>query len=234
MSEEKYMRRTVAYNRTAGIVLALTSITGLFAASASAVNLQDLVIETQRTTQTNGQMTMAWWMPQQFWEESMKANPAVPAAARDQVLAALGDYTVVAMLRAKVGVTGLTEVQPKAELVKNAQFEINGKAIAPLSPEQIAPGAQLVLAQLKPALASMAGQVGQSLELVIYPAKADGKLLVDASQSGTLQIKLYEETFKWRLPLGSLLPARVDAKTGESFPGNYQFNPFTGGKLSAP
>jgi hypothetical protein len=80
----------------------------------------------------------------------------------------------------------------------------------------------------------MAGQVGQSLELVIYPAKVDGKLVVDASQSGTLQLKLYEETFKWRLPLGSLLPAKVDAKTGESFPGNYQFNPFTGNKLGNP
>jgi hypothetical protein len=164
----------------------------------------------------------------------MKANPSVPAAARDQVLAALSDYTVIAMMRAKTGVTGLTDVQPKAELIKNAQLEINGKTLVPVPPEQIAPGAALVLSQLKPALASMAGQVGQAFELVVYPARVDGKLVVDAAQSGTLQIKLYEETFRWRLPLGSLLPAKVDAKTGESFPGNYQFNPFTGGKLSAP
>jgi hypothetical protein len=233
MNKERGMSRRVTTSR-AGILLALIGMTGLFAATASAVNLQELVIETQRTAQSEGQITMAWWMPQQFWEESMKANPAVPAEARDQVLAALGDYTIVAMMRAKAGATGLTDVQSKADLVKNAQFEINGKAIAPLAPEQIAPGAQLVLSQLKPALASMVGQVGQSLELVIYPAKADGKLLVDAAQSGTLQIKLYDATFKWRLPLGSLLPAKVDAKTGESFPGNYQFNPFTGTKLGTP
>ncbi len=79
-------------------------------------------------------------------------------AARDQVLAAPSDYTIVAMLRAKVGITGLTEVQSTAELFQNAQFTINGRTIAPLPPEQIAPGAQLVLSQLKPALASMAGQ----------------------------------------------------------------------------
>lgn len=227
------MNRTSVSQRGAGILLLLISM-GLFATSASAANLQDLVVETQRTAQRDGQMTMAWWMPQQFWQESMNANPSVPAAAREQILTALSDYTIVAMMRARTGATGLTDVQSKAELMKNAQLEINGKVMAPLAPEQIAPGAALVLSQLKPALASMAGQLGQSLELVVYPAKADGKLLVDAAQSGALQIKLYDETFKWRLPLGSLLPAKVDAKTGESFPGNYQFNPFTGGKLGTP
>ena len=41
---------------------------------------------------------------------------------------------------------------------------------------------------------------------------------------------------RYRLPLGSLFPPAVDPKTGESFPGNYHFNPFTGDKLtpSAP
>ena len=37
--------------------------------------------------------------------------------------------------------------------------------------------------------------------------------------------------FRYHLPLGSILPAVVDAHSGESFPGNYHFNPFTGDKL---
>jgi hypothetical protein len=43
---------------------------------------------------------------------------------------------------------------------------------------------------------------------------------------------LYDQTYRWRTPLGSLLPVKVDAKTGEEFPGNYSFNPYTGEKLS--
>jgi hypothetical protein len=70
------------------------------------------------------------------------------------------------------------------------------------------------------------------MEFVVYPAKAaDGTPTVDAAQAGTLKIKLYDQAFSWRLPLGSLLPAQFDKKTGEEFPGNYQFNPFTGDKL---
>jgi hypothetical protein len=85
---------------------------------------------------------------------------------------------------------------------------------------------------MKPAMAANAGPLGQAMEFIVFPAKADGKPLIDAAQAGTLQVTLYDQTYKWRLPLGSVLPARVDAKTGEEFPGNYQFNPYTGDKLS--
>jgi hypothetical protein len=40
--------------------------------------------------------------------------------------------------------------------------------------------------------------------------------------------------FRYRLPLGSFLDPAVDVKTGETFPGNYHFNPFTGSPLSKP
>jgi hypothetical protein len=56
--------------------------------------------------------------------------------------------------------------------------------------------------------------------------------VIDAMQAGTMQVKLFDQSFKWRTPLGSLLPLRVDAKTGEEFPGNYGFNPYTGEKLT--
>lgn len=218
---------------TARFIAAMLLGSSFAVSTASAAALQDLIRDTQRTAESGGSMTMVWWMPQQFWEESLKANPAVPEAARTQVLAALSDYTIIAMLRAKPGVTGLGEVQPKAELLRNLRVEASGKPVEPLSPEQISPAAQLILSQLKPAMAAMVGQVGQAMEFVVYPAKAaDGKLQFDALQTGSVKIALYDANFSWRLPLGSLLPMRVDKKTGEEFPGNYQFNPFTGDRLT--
>lgn len=199
--------------------------------TAQAANLQDLIRDTQRNATVNGNLTMVWWMPQQFWEESMNANPSLPAAARQQVLSVLADYTIIAMMRATPDLTGLGDIQPKEELLKNTRVEFNGKLVEPVAPELIAPAAQLLLAQLKPAMAGLAGQVGQGLEFVVYPAKTEGKPLIDAGQTGSLQVTLYEQVFKWRLPLGSLLPVRIDKKTGEEFPGNYLYNPYTGDKL---
>jgi hypothetical protein len=202
------------------------------AAGVAQAGVQEIVRETQRTTSTDGMLTQVWWMPQQFWEESLKANPAMPAAAREQMLATLSDYIMIAVLRARPGATGLTDVQSKADIAKNLRVEFNGKLTEPVPAEQVSPAAQLLLAQLKPAIAGMAGPVGAAMEFLVYPARVDGKATVDAAHDGSLQIVLYEQTFKWRLPLGSVLPARVDARTGEEFPGNYLFNPFTGGKLT--
>jgi hypothetical protein len=38
---------------------------------------------------------------------------------------------------------------------------------------------------------------------------------------------------RWRLPLGVLLPRKTDPKSGETSPGNYHFDPFTGTALKA-
>ena len=214
------------------IIPALLASMLLAPAAPARAGVAEILRDTQRTTQANGDITMVMWMPQQFWEESMKGNPALTPEGRAQVLAPLADYALFGVMRAKVGAGGLTDVQPKAELVKNLKLEVNGKAVEPLAPEAIAPGAQMLLSSIKPAMAAMGGAAMQGMEFVVFPAKADGKPLIDALQAGTLQVSLYDQVYRWRTPLGSLLPVKVDAKTGEEFPGNYSFNPFTGEKLN--
>jgi hypothetical protein len=66
-----------------------------------------------------------------------------------------------------------------------------------------------------------------------YPSKRGDKRLLDPRKPGAFSYSLYDATFTWRLPLASLLPAKVDAKTGQEFPGNYLFNPYTGAPLVA-
>ena len=195
--------------------------------------VNELTHDLNRTVQSGDQITMVIWMPTQFWDEVLKANAAaLPDEARKQMLAMLEDYSVVGVLRGKIALGGMTEMKTKEELLKNLKLESNGKTIEPLAPEAVGQGAQLLLGQIKPAMASIAGPMGKSIEFVVYPARVDGKMQIDAAQPGKLKVTLYDQTFEWRLPLGGLLPPRVDSKTGEVFPGNYEFNPFTGQKLA--
>jgi len=210
-----------------GTLLVMMAVT----ASAQAANMEDIVRDTQRMSVQDGRVSLVWWIPVQFWEESLKANAGVPEAMRTQITSVMGEYNVVALLRAVTGGGGLEDIQPRDELLKNTRVEIAGKAVEPLPAEQISPAASALLSQLKPALMASAGAVGQGMEFVVYPGKADGKLLVDAAQPGAMAITFYGRSWQWRLPLGSLLPPKKDQKTGEEFPGNYQYNPFTGQKL---
>ena len=45
------------------------------------------------------------------------------------------------------------------------------------------------------------------------------------------RVRLGKKKYDYRLPLGSVLAPRYDPDTGEQFPGNYFFNPYTGTKL---
>ena len=203
----------------------------LFISGARAADLQKIVQDSQRLAQSGNQMTMVLWMPPAFWEASIDNNPTITADARQQILSALGDYSVFAVVRAKSGLGGVVEASSKDEILKNAKLEIGGKLIEPVAPEAISPAAQTLLATLKPSFAGMLGSFGKSMELLVYPNRQDGKPLLDEHKAGAFRYTLYEQAFNWRLPLPSLLPPRVDPKTSEEFPGNYEFNPFTGGKL---
>jgi hypothetical protein len=223
------MRVTLVALRFAGAVLAAV-FSCTFAARAT--DVQQLVQESQKMSQESSNITMVWWIPEEFWEASLSTNPNVTPESRKQVLDALQDFQIVALFRGKTGIAGLTEIPTKEEMVAHARFESNGKVIEPLDPGKVGTGAQTVLAALKPLLSGMLGQLGQGMQLVLYPSKKDNDRLIDPKKKGSFQYTLFDQTFQWRLPLASLLPKKMDPKTKEEFPGTFDFNPYTGDKLS--
>lgn len=216
---------------TTCIALAIAFVTS---AGARAVDLQDLIKETQRTSSESGQVTLVWWMPQEFWTASLNASTALSAEGRAEATKALEDYTLFAVVRAKtLFAGGLGEAPTREDLLKNVRLEIDGKTIEPVPPESLGAGTRAIVMAIKPVMARIIGQVGQNMEFIVYPARQDGKLLLDPTAAGGFKYTVYDKTFTWRLPLGSLLPPKFDPKTHEQFPGNFQFNPYTGAKLTA-
>jgi hypothetical protein len=221
------IRQFRAWRLAAGATLGLACI-----GTVDAADMREFIHETQQSVTVGQQFTMAWWIPPEFWQVSLAANPNVPAQTATEILNVFHDYQVFALVRANAGLQGLTNVSPRADLLANSRFEVDTKAIQPLAPEDVPAGVQTMLGAMRPMLANMLGQLGQSMELVVYPGVADQHRLIDALQPGSFQFTLYDQTFHWRTPVASLLPPKVDPKTKEQFPGNYLYNPYTGGKLS--
>ena len=213
--------------RACALTAALTLSPALHAA-----DIQKLTQETERIAQSGKDFTMVWWMPPAFWELSLSKAPSLTAEGKEQALAALGEYTIFAVLRGQIGADGKLDARPKADLLANASLEVDGATVSPLAPDAVKPMAQAIMAGFKPGIAGMLGSFGQGIEILMYPGRKDGKLLLDPLQTGGFKYTLFDQTFAWRLPLGCLLPPLHDPKTGEEFPGNYLYNPFTGTKLS--
>jgi hypothetical protein len=217
-----------AQRAVAALILALTLV-----GTVRATDMSEFIHDTQKTQNQGPQVTMVWWIPPEFWDVSMATNPNVSAKAAEDIRGAFRDYQVFAVARATAGLQGLTDLQSKADLVSNARLEVRGKQIAAVPPDQVPPGIQAMLGALKPMLSNLLGQFGKSMELIVYPGVADEQKLIDSRKPGTFEFSLYDQTFHWRTPLASLLPKKIDHKTKEEFPGSYDYNPYTGDKLSA-
>ncbi len=214
--------------------LAAALAVGLMTASgACAVDMQELVKETQQIRDVDEKMQLVWWIPQEFWAASFAGNPNVSAESKAQFLGVLQDYQIIAVVYVKTGLAGFTELATEADILGNIHFESAGKRIDPVPSAKISPGAQAILAAIKPLVTGMLGQLGQSMHFVVYPSRNGSARLVDPLRAGAFEVSLFDQVFHWRLPLASLLPKKVDPQTHEEFPGNFDFNPYTGGKLSS-
>lgn len=198
---------------------------------AGAVDLQELVKETQQTRDVENKVTFIWWIPQEYWVESLASNPNMGAKEKAEFLGALEAYQIVAVAYVKTSLSGFSEISPETDLLTHLHLTVDGKLVDPVPDDKIATGAKSILAALKPLLSGMIGQLGQGMHFVVYPGGEGGKRLADPNKPGALQFSVYDQDFKWRLPLASLLPRKFDPKSNEDFPGNFDYNPFTGDKL---
>jgi len=85
---------------------------------------------------------------------------------------------------------------------------------------------------IKPVIANTLGPLGQNMHFLLFPAKdKNGQNIAEAKKEGAFSVKLGEREFKWRLPLGSLLPPKICPKCGEKLSGAYNYCPYDGTPL---
>jgi len=199
---------------------------------AHAVDIQELVEDTQQVNQSNDAVSMVWWIPTEFWIENFKQDPTITEQQGEAFVATLVDYTVFAVVNAKAGTFGGLTPKTKMEIEENSQLKVNGVTLPLLSEGEISSDAANFFVMMKPLMGQMLGQFGQGMEFLVYSDKnARGERILDPSKSGEFVYSLFGDEFSWRLPLGSMLPPRFDRETGEKFPGNYKYNPYTGDEL---
>jgi hypothetical protein len=217
---------------------AIIGFTMLIAAGQSygeaTLDIQALIRETQKMSNSPTQLTLVWWLPEQFWQASLAHNPNITHAESDPILKTLRPYTMIVVVDGQVGAFGgITYRSEEAVRANVTVKDAKGQSYGPISEDAIDPSMKNLIQMLKPIVANMAGPLGQNMQFLLFPAEAkDGQPLADPTREGMLDVTVAEMDFKFRLPLGSVLPPKIDPNTEETFPGNYNYNPFTGTKLT--
>ena len=197
------------------------------------VPLNELARDTQRSYLGKDTMELVWVIPPVYWEVSAEQQQNLSDADRKQFIAQLDDYLLVAMVRGKVGMAGIDEFYDGETMFGGLRLvDTAGTTHEPIPPGRIPPRLKNLLSILRPVMANMLGPMGDNMHFAVFNARdGKGKPLIDPRADGRVQIRTSLNTYAFRTPLGSLLPTRHDAQTGESFPGDYHYNPYTGGAL---
>ncbi len=196
---------------------------------AGAVDVASLLKELSQQSVTGKAYKLALWMPPEFFA---LAYANMGANEQRQLKAMLQGYTLFFVADAQLGLMATPIAKPRSDIMGSTHLVLNGgQNIRPVPDAEIGRDLKLFLDTVRPVLQAQMGKVGETLEPLVFrlPKPADQ---LQAAGSGRVKISISGDEFLWRLPLGSVLPPAFDPDTGDQFPGNYLFSPFTGRKLA--
>lgn len=198
------------------------------------VNLQNFINETQKMTQGPRSFLLIWWIPTEYWQEAFKNEPNMHQSQKDAFFAAVNDYTVFSVIDASITELGSIVPVSREEIVNRISLSVGQEVkILPLPEDALTSDAKNIFTFMKPMMTNMLGQFGKGMEFICFKGTdTAGKRLLNPAEEKSFAVNYAGQSFGWRLPLGCLLPEKHDAITGEKFPGNYIYNPYTGNKLT--
>ena len=197
------------------------------------VNVPKLIQETQRLEQGDRFLRLVWWIPTEFWKESYRKNNDLTQEQKENLFNTVDEYIVLCVVDAKLSPFGAILPAAKEDLVSRLSITVGqGLKLTPVPEEDLSRDTRQLFTVMKPVMANTLGQFGQGMEFICFPGvDIQKKKLLNPTEKGKFSVHLGTATYQWKLPLGSLLPPKFDADSGDEFPGNYEFSPFTGNKL---
>lgn len=197
-------------------------------------NLGDILQDLQKIRSSDTHFYLLIWMPPAFWAKALQSNGEnLDSKANRKLLALFDSYNVVVSMKTTQDIADQDEYASQEELRKSLRLVgDDGKGYAPLDDKRLGNEIKLITAMLATVLRQIDEKNADQMHILVYPGKDDGgKRFANATSDGSLRFDIDGQRFVYRLPLGSLLKPRIDPVSGESFPGNYGYNPYTGVKL---
>lgn len=176
-------------------------------------DVTEMARETQQISHEAGGINTVWWLPEEFWKAALAANPnptppQTKIFVQEMFLKVVHPYFIVGVSSGKVGPFGAITYRTEAEVRGLVQLKDNeGSIYEPLPEDKLDSSMLALLDAMKPTLAKTGGAFGENIHFYVFPgSKNDGTRICDPRKEGTCEVDLGERAFKWRLPLGSLLP----------------------------
>jgi hypothetical protein len=203
-------------------------------AQDATVSLTKMLRETQQMSEDPSELTLVWWIPEDYWQITLSREGSMTEAGIEEMIQTVRPYTMIVVCDGRMGPFGGAVYRPESDIRASLKLLDNdGNAHSPLAEGKIDPDARNLLGAMRPVLANMLGPMGQSMHFFLFPAKdASGDPIADSRRQGAFTVKLDDRQFRWRLPLGCLLPEKTCSNCREVCSGAWNYCPWCGTKLA--
>ena len=95
--------------------------------SLAFADIQKLVQETQRMDIQNDKLKMLWWIPNEYWEVSLKNNPRMTENGVKEFITVVDKYTIVAVIDGEIGPLAAITAKSHADISKEIILQVNNQ-----------------------------------------------------------------------------------------------------------
>ena len=187
--------------------------------------------DTQRIEKDGNHIVMVWWIPFVYWQQTFNDSDKLTPEAKKQALDLLSAYNIVAVADVDLDALGALHGKSEADIAAHSNLARNGQPVGRLEDADLSDGMKNMMAIVRPILGNALGAFGKAMYLQVYPGVASPGDPAWERTSGRLVYGLFDHTYKWKLPLPCTLPPKHNSVTGDVFPGDYMFDPYTGDPL---
>ncbi len=197
------------------------------------VPINDLIQDTQYSSDDPDRVTLVWWLPDEFWEVSFAGDPTMTEEGTAEILDLVSEYTVAIFVDGKMGPFGGVRFVPPAQLRSQVKLmSAAGEVLLPLGDEDISQDMILLIGGMRPVLENMLGPMGENMAFAVFPRKdSKGQIIADASKAGSFEMGLGNEKFPVQTPLPSLLSVKSCGTCEREYRGDYSYCPYDRAEL---
>ncbi len=199
----------------------------------SDVSVTDLIGEIQQWNKQGNKMSLAWWIPSEYWRIALKDRNDIPPETIAHFEKVFDDYMMIWACDLTINLDGTLTFTAEQEIGKSISVvDRNDNEHFPLAKEEILVEVLTIAETMKPVFAQALGQMGQGLHYYFFNVRDEnGKSLVDAKRHGTFKILHSNSEFLWKLPLATLMPPKFCPLDREKMNGTWKYCPLHGNAL---
>lgn len=195
------------------------------------VVLDDLMAETQFSSDHPDKLEMIWYMPSSFWEISMLQDPSMTAKDAEDMAELTKGYELVAVVQGSIGTFGGITYTPLEKIRKDIKVTYAGEILQLLEATEYSPDLTSFLSMMKPMLVNMFGPMGENMHFMVFNSSHENLLPINLTSDKDFKIAIDGYSKELDLPLSSLLLEKKCPVTQELHSGKWEYCPYHGKKL---